>query len=144
MGALVCAALLFPGTWSAAWRERVLTAYAPGYAEERWLDEILKPNDVVLTGPNSTLFLPRPFVVEDRFDGLRSPEDDRRELQWLERDAGVSVATVESDIQFSPALAAAMETGAPIGPAMTFLRAHAQSHGSNQPEFELQAARLLP
>jgi hypothetical protein len=140
-GAIICAAVLFPGTWSATWRDRVLRARAPGYAEARWLDEILRPDDVLLTGIESKVFLPRPFVVEDRFDGLRQPEDEGREIQWLEQDAGLSVLTVQSDDDLSPAIAAAVQGGAPIG-APTRFRALTRNPWLPQPDFELQAIRI--
>ncbi len=139
--AIVCATLLFPGTWSAAWRDRVLRSVAPGYAEARWLDTILRPDDVLLTGIRSKIFLPRPFVADDRFDGLRPPEDEWRELQALERDAGVSALTVESNNDLSPAMKAAVEAGTPIGSPARF-RHVTRNPWLSQPDFELQAVRI--
>jgi hypothetical protein len=157
-GAVVCAALLFPGTWSERSREGILRSYAPGYEEARWLDRILQPDDVLLTGIGSTVFLPRPFILDDRFDGLRPAEDEQRELRWLERDAGVSVMTVASDDDLSPAIAVEAKAGEPIGPPMrshevtrkdfglVLLRRLWPAAGEQawppQPDFELQAVRL--
>ena len=140
-GAIVCAALLFPGAWSATWRDRVLRSHAPGYAEGRWLDAILRPEDVLLTGIRSKIFLPRPFVAADRFDGLRPAEDEWRELQSLEREAAVSVLTVASDDDLSPAITAAVRAGTPLGSPTRF-RAVTQQAWPPQPDFELQAVRL--
>jgi hypothetical protein len=62
------AATLFPGSLTSAWRTAVMTRTASGYAETRWLDQVLPPDAVVVSQLRSAALLPRPFVSRDIFD----------------------------------------------------------------------------
>ncbi len=140
-GAAYCAWLLFPGSWSAHSRDRLLARVAPGYVESRWLDGVLRPDDVLLTAIRSDVFLPRPFVSEDSFDGLRPPEAEQMQLRALERDAGVSVMTYTSDDELSPAMEAEVDAGEEIAPGIT-VREVMRNPWMPQPEVQLHAVRL--
>jgi hypothetical protein len=64
--ALIGAAVLFPGALTPRLRDATLTRSAAGYPEEKWLDETL-PTEAVILAPYDRfqLFQPRPFVVAD-------------------------------------------------------------------------------
>jgi len=60
MIAIFGAAILFPGAWTGSLRDMVMTRYAYGYAETRWLDRVLPPDAVVATQFNCMALMPRP------------------------------------------------------------------------------------
>jgi len=54
------AAILFPGAWTGSLRDRVMTRSAYGYAETRWLNEVLPPDAVVATQFRYMALMSRP------------------------------------------------------------------------------------
>jgi hypothetical protein len=66
--AIFGAATLFPGSLTSAWRDRVMSQAAYGYAETRWLNQVLPPEAVVLSSIKSSALMPRPFLSSNVFD----------------------------------------------------------------------------
>ncbi len=56
---------LFPGSFSFAKRDTVLTKSAYEYSAMRWLDSILPKNAFIISEFHTTAFLPRPFISEN-------------------------------------------------------------------------------
>jgi hypothetical protein len=82
-GALVAAVavylgvLLFSGALTQAWRERVMTVMADGYAQAKWLDTVLPRDAVVLENFRYRALMPRRFVVGDRYLISKEPHQEQ-------------------------------------------------------------------
>jgi hypothetical protein len=79
------AATLFPGSLTSRWRTAVMTRTASGYAETRWLDQVLPPDAVVVSQLRSAALLPRPFVSRDIFDYDLNIAGERQRVMALLR-----------------------------------------------------------
>lgn len=66
--AMFGAATLFPGSITSSWRDRVMSRAAFGYAETRWLNQVLPLEAVVLTNLRSSALMPRPYLSSDIFN----------------------------------------------------------------------------
>jgi hypothetical protein len=75
--AMFGAVTLFPGSLTASWRNWVMSRAAIGYAEARWLNQVLPPEAVVLSHIRSSVLIPRPFLSADTlyFYDLSKPEE---------------------------------------------------------------------
>jgi hypothetical protein len=75
--AMFGAAILFPGSLTSSLRDRVMFRASFGYAETRWLNQVLPPAAVVLTNLRSSALIPRPNLSSDilNFFDLRKPEE---------------------------------------------------------------------
>jgi hypothetical protein len=75
--AMFGAATLFPGSITSAWRDRVMSQAAFGYAETQWLNQVLPPGAVVLSDIRSSALIPRPFLSSNifAFSNLRKPDE---------------------------------------------------------------------
>jgi hypothetical protein len=89
----VGAALLFPGAWTTAWRDKVMTRSAHYYAATRWLKEILPPEAVALVGINSGALMPRPFVSSEYLN-LANIDEPQARQQIISMLAAVKVNTM--------------------------------------------------
>jgi hypothetical protein len=96
------AATLFPGSLTSAWRDRVMSRAAYGYAETRWLNRVLPPGAVVLSNIKSSALMPRPYLSSNIFDFFDLAKPD--ELARLKAMAiAAKVNTLVTEV--SPALA---------------------------------------
>lgn len=75
--AMFGAATLFPGSITSSLRDRVMSRASDGYAETRWLNQVLPPEAVVLTFIRSSALIPRPYLSADIFFffDLRKPDE---------------------------------------------------------------------
>jgi Protein of unknown function (DUF1420) len=94
--ALLGGALLARGALTAGARDAVMTRAAAGYAEARWLDELL-PRGAVIASPGTfALFTPRPFLIADpALAALPGDEGDDR-VRTRARAAGVNTLVSEA------------------------------------------------
>jgi hypothetical protein len=71
------AVTLFPGSLTFSLRDRVMSRASFGYAETRWLNQVLPPDAVVLTNLRSSALIPRPYLSSDvtKFFDLRKPDE---------------------------------------------------------------------
>ncbi len=117
--AVFMAATLAPAIVSEQRRDRVMTTMASGYAEARWIDEIVPRSAVVLTSTGSYALLPRAFVASDLLTGdVIQTEADARDFV-----AAHHVSAIAFNLEMSPPLAAFVERcGRRLG-ERTFTRA---------------------
>jgi hypothetical protein len=94
--AVLGAVTLFPGALTPGGRDRVMTDCAHGYAESRWMDEILPAGATVLAGTRSRALLPRRFAVDDVTRGGWGRAQAKERLVQILRQHGVT-ALVASD-----------------------------------------------
>jgi hypothetical protein len=68
---------LFPGSLTPSLRDRVMSRASFGYAETRWLNQVLPPEAVVLTNLRSSALMPRAFLTNEiiNFFDLSKPEE---------------------------------------------------------------------
>jgi hypothetical protein len=68
---------LFPGSLTPSLRDRVMSRASFGYAETRWLNQVLPPEAVVLTDLRSSALMPRAFLTNEiiNFFDLSKPEE---------------------------------------------------------------------
>jgi len=71
------AATLFPGALTARGREAVMSRAAAGYAEARWLDDVLPADAVIIRQGRSHALTPRRFVVPDTVTYDPAPDEGR-------------------------------------------------------------------
>lgn len=69
---------LLPGALSPGLRDRVMSQNANGYAEARWMGEVLPPEAVIVADMRSRALLPRPFAVLEMYGDPRIPSEVRR------------------------------------------------------------------
>ncbi|MHB9073519.1 MAG: DUF1420 family protein [Desulfobaccales bacterium] len=101
--ALFGAATLFPGSLTSAGRDRVMSRAAFGYAETRWLNQILPPEAVVLSNVKSSALMPRPHLSANVFDFFDLGKPD--ELARLKAMAiAAEVNTLVTEVHPSPVL----------------------------------------
>jgi hypothetical protein len=130
-GALVAAVavylgvLLFGGALTQAWRDRVMTVMADGYAQAKWLDAVLPRDAVVLESFRYRALMPRRFVVGDRYligKGLHQEQS----LKEFIREQNVTVLVTQYPFKESLYKTLASHYGVPLaGPAQ--FRAAARS-----------------
>jgi hypothetical protein len=65
--AMFGAATLFPGSLTSAWRDGVMSKASYGYAETRWLNQVLPTEGVVLSSIKSSALMPRPHLSSNVF-----------------------------------------------------------------------------
>jgi hypothetical protein len=130
-GALVAAVAvylgvqLFSGALTSAWRDRVMTSMADGYAEAKWLDAVLPHDAVVLENFRYRALMPRRFVVGDRYLMSKEPNWERSLTEFI-REKKVTVLVTQYPFKESPYKALASHYGVPLaGPAQ--FRAAARS-----------------
>lgn len=119
--ALYGAATLFPGALTPALRDKVMTRAAAGYAESRWLDEVLPP-DAALIEPGGRFFAftPRPFAVATSVTlPLPEAESDRR-LERLIRDFHLDTVVVDGDLADGAVKRLLERCGSPMSTIATF------------------------
>jgi hypothetical protein len=119
--ALYGGATLFPGALTSALREKVMTRAAAGYAEARWLDEVLPP-DAALIEPGGRFFAftPRPFAVATSVTfPLPAAETDAR-LARLFRDFHLNTLVTDRDHADDPFGRALDRCGSPSVAAASF------------------------
>jgi len=87
--ALVGAGSLFPGALTASRRDAVMARTAAGYAQARWMDQVLPADAVVIEQGRFHAFTPRPFVVATP-TSLGMGKDADRSLAQLVHDSGAN------------------------------------------------------
>lgn len=85
--AMFGAATLFPGSLTSSLRDRVMFRASYGYAEARWLNQVLPLEAVVLTDLRSSALMPRPYLSANIFHYLDLSKPDE-----LERFKSLAVA----------------------------------------------------
>jgi hypothetical protein len=126
--ALVIAAFAFPGALTPALRQQTLLERAPGAAEARWLEQVTRPDDVVLTGiVGLAAFLPRRFVATDALESsLPTVAEPARLQQLLSLQGGVTVVVLGPD-EPAQAVMDLANQGTPLGPPERFFYAQPQT-----------------
>lgn len=119
--ALVIAGFAFPGALTPALRQDTLLRAAQGAAEARWLEQVTRPDDVVLTEIVGVAFLPRRFVSMDPLesDGFQPPTEAPRLQPLLSLQGGVTVVVLGPD-QPVQAVMDLANRGTPLGPPEKF------------------------
>jgi hypothetical protein len=117
--ALYGAATLFPGALTPALRDEVMTRAASGYAESKWLDQVL-PADASLVEPGGRfhVFTPRPFAVAD--PGYQPLPDVDRRVERLVHDFRLNTLVTDGELADGPFKRLIDRCGSPVGTAATF------------------------
>ncbi len=108
--AMFGAATLFPGSLTSAWRDRVMSRAAYGYAETRWLNQVLPPEAVVLSSVKSSALMPRPHLSSNVFDFFDLGRPD--ELARVKAMAiAAQVNTLVTEVHLSPVIPSSLLPG---------------------------------
>lgn len=118
------AATLFPGSLTSVWRDRVMSGASYGYAETRWLNQVLPPEAVVLSSIKSSAVMPRPHLsanVFDFFDLSRPDELARFKAMAI----AAQVNTLVTEFPLLPVITASLlpGLGEPLAGPKEFSRA---------------------
>ena len=71
---IVGATLLFPGSLSSNMREQVMMRSANGYAEAKWINEVVPDDKIVIAETRSHSLIPREFVSYDMIRNVNTNE----------------------------------------------------------------------
>jgi hypothetical protein len=107
--ALFGAATSFPGSLTASWRDRVMSRESYGYAETRWLNQVLPPEAVVLTDLRSSALMPRPSLSSNMFFFNLSHPDELARFKALA--VAAQVNTLVTLFPMSPEIASTLAPG---------------------------------
>jgi hypothetical protein len=122
--AMFGAATLFPGSLTSAWRDRVMSRAAYGYAETRWLNQVLPPDAVVLSSIKSSALMPRPYLSSNIFDffDLGRPDELAR---FKALAIAAKVNTLVTEVHRSPVIPSSLlpGLGEPLAGPKEFSRA---------------------
>jgi hypothetical protein len=110
--AMFGAATLFPGSLTSAWRDRVMTRASFGYAETRWLNQVLPADAVIITNLRSSALMPRPYLRNEIFNffDLRKPEE-RALIKSLAGAANLNTLVLVDQIFILPYNASILRSG---------------------------------
>jgi hypothetical protein len=119
--ALVGAALLFQGALTPGLRDVVMRRSSPGYAEGKWLDELL-PKGAVIVAPQGRfpLFLPRPFAMPDVAMGETEPAQGDELLRGLVEQFHINTIVDDGVGPTSPYVRLEKKCGTPMTEAKVF------------------------
>jgi hypothetical protein len=115
LAAMFGAATLFPGSITSAWRDRVMSRASYGYAETRWLNQVLPPDAVVLSNIRSSALMPRPYLSSNVFSffNLGQPEELAR---FKSLAVAAQVNTLVTEFPLPPRIASSLLPG--VGEAL--------------------------
>jgi hypothetical protein len=130
---------LFPGALTARQRTMVLERSAAGYTEQKWLDQVLPPDAVVIDPGLYHTFTPRPFVVPDPLS-IEPPQAADRALAGLVGTFGANTVVIGVNDEDTALSRLTRRCGQSLGPPGSF--ALAMRNPFNAHVYQLQAFRL--